>query len=277
MTHVVSENYKTALLTMVREPCLELKELRRRWPSLNDKLMKERQLLSDNIEEDDPIRLVVDLLSPIGCVSDETIHTRALSYLLDPDPARPHGFGKDVLAALLNKLPRRKGAPKITKLLFGKLTTVTVTAEYRYREEGVRDRSVSRCDVWVELKSRKRAALIIIENKIGAPEGLGQLAWYERKARKWCKEHAPSSSLLLYLTPEKRPPKSSSSGEWLAVSYLELASALRGIWSKAPRAAGRPWLGLYIATITGSMLGIDIKRPKVVDLKTYAGDVFDAK
>jgi hypothetical protein len=52
----------------------------------------------------------------------------------------------------------------------------SVTPEYRYWLEEGRDRSVGRCDIWIEFrsKSRKRAALLVIENKINAPEGDGQ-------------------------------------------------------------------------------------------------------
>jgi hypothetical protein len=275
MAQAVSPRYKSALLKMVRHRSLVLEELQRHWPGLENELMKQRRRLTDKIKDaEDPIRLGVDLLSPMGLISDETIHTRALAYLLDPDPARLHGFEKEVLAAILDKLPRGKGAAQILKLLHGARTIVTVTAEYRYREKGMRDRSVSRCDIWVELKSVKRAALIIIENKINAPEGPGQLAWYEGKAREWRKLHAPSKPLLLYLTRDKRHPKSSNGSEWLVLSYLDLASALRQAWLRKPKAAARSWLGLYIAAITGGMLGIDIERPRDEDIKVYVGGSF---
>jgi PD-(D/E)XK nuclease superfamily len=277
MTDAVSPSYKSAILKMVRQRSLELEELQRHWPSLENKLTRQRRRRSDKINPDDPIRLGVDLLSPIGRISDETIHTRALAYLLDPEPVIPHGFGKDVLAAILDKLPRGRGASQISKLLRGRRPIVTVTAEYRYREEGMPDRSVSRCDIWVTLKSKKHAALIIIENKINALEGPSQLTWYQDKACEWCKNHAPSKSLLLYLTPDGRQPKSSNSSKWLVLSYLDLASALRRAWLQKPKAVGRPWLALYIATITSGILGMDITKLQDDDIKAYIGKHFDAK
>jgi hypothetical protein len=140
---------------------------------------------------------------------------------------------------------------------------VVVTSEYRYSVEGSRIRSLARCDIWITLQARKKAALIVIENKIAAREGAGQLGWYEREARKWCKKHK-GRSLLVWLAPEKR----NASDGWANLSYLELASALRKAWRRNLRAVGRPWLGLYIAAITSGVLGIDINRRQFHELAT---------
>ena len=82
-------------------------------------------------------------------------------------------------------------------LLRRQRTTVSITPEYRYRMEGFRNRSLARCDIWITIRGRKDAALVIIENKIGAPEGKDQFEWYERKAREWCKRNK-GQSLLVY-------------------------------------------------------------------------------
>jgi hypothetical protein len=224
-------------------------------------------------DHNDPIHLPIDLLSPIGCTLDEVVHTRALAYLLNPKPAQPHGLGKDVLVAILNKLPHGTGASKLLRLLCGQ-TDIYVVPEYRWREDGFRDRSVSRCDIWIEIKSRKRAGLLVIENKIGAPDS-DQFRWYEGKARNWCRKHHKAGSLLLYLTRDKRELTSSSNTEWVMFSYLELASALRRVWLERPEASGRAWLALYIASITGGLLGIDMSRvqtTELADIKMYLGE-----
>ena len=105
-------------------------------------------------------------------------------------------------------------------------------------------------------------ALIVIENKINAPEGKGQLPRYEAEARKWCKEHK-GSSLLIYLSRDGRKVDES----WLNLSYLDLASALRYVWRRRRSAPGHAWLGLYISAITRGVLGIDIDRLQDTPIK----------
>jgi len=60
----------------------------------------------------------------------------------------------------------------------------------------------------------------------------------------------------------------------MALSYLDLASALRNAWARNRGAAGSEWLALYITSITRGVLGIDIARrggASVQDIETYLG------
>ncbi len=266
----VSRAYISALLKMVRQPSLMLSRLNEHWPALAKQILKQRQTLSNEIAVDDPIRFRVGLLSPIKRISDETIHTRALAYLLNP--SEEHGLGKHVLAAILTKLPRRQGAAKLAALLRQKRTRVDVFPEYRYSIEGSSTRSVAQNDIRIEMRTNNNAALIVIENKIDAPEGEGQLGWYETEARKWCKKNK-GRSLLVYLAPEKRESKPEGD-QWLSLSYLDLASALRDVWRRSRSAACHAWLGLYISAITRGVLGIDINRLQdttIEEIEAYLG------
>jgi hypothetical protein len=198
------------------------------------------------------------LLAPINCSLDETLHTRALSYLLDP--AAPHGFKKQVLASFIEKVkdvsPRGSGAAALLALLRRKRTRVTVTPEYRYRVEDFR-RSVARCDIWIELHAAGAAALIIIENKIKAPEYNDQLTWYGKKADAWTKHNLKAlEPLCVYLTRTDKQKLKEPSGKWLGLTYIGLAAALRKVWLENQDAVGREWLALYIASITSGVLDI---------------------
>ena len=247
-----------------------LSRLNEHWPALEKQILKQRQTLSNEIAEDDPIRLPVDLLSPIKRISDETIHTRALAYLLNP--SEEHGLGKNVLAAIFAKLPRRRGAAKLAVLLRQKRTRVDVFPEYRYSIEGAPSRSAARNDIRIEMHNNNNAAVIVIENKIDAPEGEGQLGWYDSEACKWCKKHK-GRSLLVYLGREKRQTKQDDD-QWLSLTYLDLASALRDVWRRSRSAPGRAWLGLYISAITRGVLGIDINRLQdttIKEIEAYLG------
>jgi hypothetical protein len=190
MARLVSREYRSGLSRLLSQPTFQLTLLRSQWPDVESCFKREQLRLTRKIPPNDPIRFAVNLLAPINCSLDETLHTRALSYLLDP--AAPHGFKKQVLASFIEKVkdvsPRGSGAAALLALLRRKRTRVTVTPEYRYRVEDFR-RSVARCDIWIELHAAGAAALIIIENKIKAPEYNDQLTWYGKKADAWTKHN----------------------------------------------------------------------------------------
>lgn len=273
MGNAPTQAYVHALLTTVRQPTLMLERLKEHWPDLEQKILRQRQELSSRILADDPIRLSVDLLTPFGYTSEETVHTRAIAYLLDP--SKDHGFGNSTLAAVLAKIQRGKrgkGASKLAGLLNQKRTRVVVLPEYRYPIEGARSRS-ARNDVRIEMRNADSAALIVIENKIDAPEGKGQLQRYEAEARKWCKDNK-GPSLLVYLAREGRQA-GLNDDQWLGLSYLDFASALRDVWGRSRSVPGHAWLGLYISAITRGVLGIDIDRLKdttIEAIKAYLGE-----
>jgi hypothetical protein len=263
MTNSVSPAFKKALLKLIRKPTLGLEMLNEYWPNIEKQILKQRKRLSKPIKSDDPIRLRDDLLGPIARSSDETIHTRALAYLFNPVGA--HGLRKHALATFLAKLPRGTGATYFRNLLLQKRTHANVYAEYKH---------IGRNDIRIKLRAKKNVALIVIENKIEAKPSINQLPSYEQEARKWCKKNKKARLLLVYLAPSKNRQPNSGSDRWVNLSYLELAAALRKVWLENPRAAGRAWLGLYIATITREVLGIDINRLQDTPLdqiETYLG------
>jgi hypothetical protein len=129
------------------------------------------------------------------------------------------------------------------------------------------------------LQGGRKAALIVIENKIDAPEGKGQLEEYKKKAEAWCLEHRPKGlgsarMLLIFLTPDKRHARNAqdqqpSASSWITLSHLELASALRLVWLKETSAGGREWLRLYIAAILQGPLGLNIDQLGLGDIQEY--------
>lgn len=254
--------YKEELVRVARKENVWLPALVCNWAGPSHQLDANRKRLIGKIPDpNDPIRHCVNLLSPIGRAMDEGIHTLALAYLMNPDPTYPHGFGKSILVEMLSKFGHCTSAKSILSILLKNNSKVSVVPEYRYKEEGIRNRSTSRCDIWVEVHSRSKHALFIIENKISSPETSGQLSWYEKRAKRWCKTFQQSVAFLVYLTLDGKAATSSSTQGWHSLSYLSLASALRRVWLEKPRAAGRAWLSLYIAAITGGIMGISMSDP----------------
>jgi hypothetical protein len=253
-------SYRADLLSLIRRPTPELQLLKAHWPEAVRRLNNQHRKLRDEIRKqaaDDPIFSPVDLLSTIEHALDERLHTKALAYLLDW--RKRHGFGKHVLQNILERMPHGSGASKVSTLLRSKSSSVKVDSEFGH------------CDIWLEIAVRKRCALIIIENKIEAPEGPSQLERYAKKAKLWQKHHK-GAILLIYLTPEG---DSASSDKWTSLSYLQLAAALRKTWLEEPNAVGRHWLGLYITTIVHGVLGADPTKLDEIDLSdlaTYLGN-----
>ncbi len=269
MNRRLSNAFRRDLLKLSVAPSWQLDALLPHWPQLEKRIKAKRRQLAANIPADDPIRFPVDLLTPLGCIADETLHTRALAYLLNVEDG--HGFGKHVLASVLEKVrnvAHSKESSKVLALMHHAQAQISVTPEYRYCVEGFRNRSVARCDIWITVQSKKGNALIIIENKIASLEGKGQLGWYQRKANEWCRKNG-GLALLIYLAVERTPKE-----KWLSLSYLDLASALREAWRKNPNAIGRGWLGLYIASIARGVLKADVQnRPQVDAMKAYLGKI----
>jgi PD-(D/E)XK nuclease superfamily len=250
----VSQRYVDALFNLVKQKSVALSNLSDHWPEVEKQILKKRLKLSKRIAKGDPIRAPVDLLSPLKRATDETIHTRALAYLLNP--LEEHGFGKDVLSAVLAKLSRSRAVAPVTTLL-QKRIRIDVFSEYHYSTRDSSVRSVARNDIRIELQGDNSAALIIVENKIGAPDGKGQLEDYEAEAREWCKRNR-ARPLLVYLALDK--DEGTRRVNWLNLTYLDLASALRQVWQRRRSAPGRSWLGLYISAITTGVLGINVNR-----------------
>jgi hypothetical protein len=261
-----SRKYENDLLKLLRKPSRELEALGSHWDGEVERIRHERHRLRNKIQSetpDDPILSETDLFSPIDSAGDERLHTRALAYLLDW--RKPHGFGTQILRSVLEAMPHGSGARKVLSLLGHMNDLSFVDAEFLY------------CDIWIEIHAESHAALIIIENKVGAPEGQDQLPSYEKKANKWLKRspRAKSELLLVYLTPDGKEP---SSPKWLRFSYLQIASALRKVWLESQHAAdrqcGRQWLKLYIASITRGVLQIDPERLHATpgNIRTYLGE-----
>jgi hypothetical protein len=275
----VSPSYASDLLRTIRQPTLQLEALSRHWSEAKREIDRKREFLINKIAEDDPIRYSASLLVPIESNLNETLHTRALAYLLDP--SKLHGLSKRALTAVIQKIrrlcPHDTEARAILALLQRKGTKISVYHEYRYRMEGHSKRSLARCDVWIELRAKDTSALIIFENKIEALETPDQLKWYEDKARSWCASRKHSiAPLLIFLTVDGRK-SNSAAGYWVSLSYLQLAAALRKVWLESQDTIGGQWLGLYIASIVQGVLGIDeqnrLEDTSVDDIETYLGEI----
>jgi hypothetical protein len=157
-----------------------------------------------------------NLFEAMGAVNGELRHSNFLAYLLSP--GRPHGLGSAPLLALLRRtvdaMPRDLRPVSTVELLVGDL------------DDAVLHRERDSIDLLVVLDALK--LVVVIENKIRAKAGEGQLARYrdvvETRYPGWRK-------LFVFLTPDGHAP---DVGEYQALSYVALAGTLERV------VAGRP-------------------------------------
>lgn len=219
--------------------------LEERWPSITAAAMRDTvdyealiASLGPQMEED-PIRLSADLLGALDREKDELAHTRVLRSLIDP--ARAGGNAVMLLGSLLNAL-----RPELAERVGATLALAKVQAELAVTAGAVD------CipDIVIEVGDPQSGVLVVIENKIRAHDRLGQLKNY----REWADGREFADTILVYLTPDGRPPIATREVRWEPMSYAALASALRSVLNALPDPAWRELTRLYLATVTQKLL-----------------------
>jgi hypothetical protein len=173
----------------------------------------------------------------LGVETKEIRHSALITSLLDPNGC--HGQGNLFLRAFLETLAnceseRKARFPKTDADAGWRVSKEKRTADGHY------------LDVVLECEQ----ALIIIENKVGAPDGHEQVkvygAWLERHSRRREKEKA-----LLYLTPEGRKSESAGDQDYFRISYhSQIRSWLKRCIGDVEAARVRDVLEQYLTTVT---------------------------
>lgn len=149
-----------------------------------------------------------NLFEAIGEVRRELKHSNFLAFLLSP--SRSHGLGTapllNVLRAILAGTDLAHRPLRALELVLGDLDGAIV------------HRELDNIDLLIEIKSLK--LVVLIENKIGAKAGVGQLAGY----RETIKGKFPGfRRLCVFLTPDGIDPEEN---DFVSFSYAELANVI---------------------------------------------------
>src|SRR5882762_2444767 len=128
-----------------------------------------------------------NIFEAIGAIRGELKHSNFLSFILSP--ARSHGLGSEFLlqfirAAVSKQTPAKRVARSI-ELMVSDLDSAII-----HREQ-------DHIDVLIEIKPLK--LIVLIENKIGAAVGEGQLARYKNAVRT---RYPGYRHLFILLTPD---------------------------------------------------------------------------
>jgi len=150
--------------------------------------------------------LKFNVFSALGVTRKEVIQSRFLAYLLDPN--EHHCQDSIFLNAFLTKI----GIPEIGAENTEQIKRIRVITEHSAGEDGRMDIVLFCQPGW----------LVVIENKVDAGEAAQQLTRYT----KWLdKQQGYNQKKLIFLTPTGHESVTSNAGDYLQLSYLDLAEA----------------------------------------------------
>ncbi len=186
------------------------------------------------LSDDDPLCCPISLFRTMDYGRLETAHTRALAWLLDP--AREHGFGTTLLAALLRRL---SGGDRSDTLRVQR-----VQSEFQMDGSGGQGRfDVLAEGTWEE--EGRGGWMLVIEAKVDAWEGKDQLLKYET----WLEANSAGRDVFLaFLTPDGRAPETGAE-EWEPLSFLELVRTFRAAYGGLRQTPGFHFLRFYLAGV----------------------------
>ena len=173
-------------------------------------------------------RSTFNLFEALGAVRGEVRHSNFLAFLLDP--SSNHGLGAEPLKRFLRLVlgPMEPGQRPLSTLevIVGDLDNALIA-----REE-------ANIDLLIRVKEIN--LVVLIENKIGAKAGDGQLKRYRQHVEK---EFVGWRKLLLFLTPDGDDPDEDG---YQALDYSELAKMISGLVDNAPTSAAQIAIRHYV-------------------------------
>lgn len=209
---------------------------------------RQHEILKENWEKipaDDPLHSPVSLFGTMGYRRLETAHTRTLAWLLDD---KEHGFGSKLLEALLLYLLRGRQI-RVTKVDKVESEHAIYKGRFDIFAEGC----------WREEGRGEMRWVLVIEAKIDAEEGKGQLDRYDE----WLKKQKYTSEtkiLRVFLTPRGRECKTKSS-EWKSLSFSDLVGVFRGV-SDLQDKPGYHFLHYYLAGVLRDICRFPVPIPE---------------
>jgi hypothetical protein len=166
--------------------------------------------LADLIDDDDFRKIDkhlrrFNMFEAMGAVRGELRHSNFLSFILSP--TRPHGIGSELLLqfirAAIAKQPANRQTIRSIELIIADLDSAVI-----HREQ-------DNIDLLIELKQLN--LIVLVENKIDAVVGDGQLLRYKNVVRS---RYPDFRQLYILLTPDGIHPEDD---DYVGLSYSEVA------------------------------------------------------
>ena len=204
------------------------------------------------LAKDDPLICPISLFGTMGIGRLETVHTRTLAWLLDPMKNEEHGFGHKLLEALLRQLAR--------PILFDRLQVKHVTSEHTLKGSAGQGRLDVLAEGEWEVAGQREPWVLVIEAKVDASEGNGQLDKYDEWLTRQRVGYRP---YRVFLTPDGRSPETDDDkapnardNKWEPMSYLELVRIFRPVYDKLRDMPGFHFLRFYLAGVLQDVCGL---------------------
>lgn len=160
-------------------------------------------------------RSTFNLFEAVGAVRGELRHSNFLRFLFDP--RQSHGLGskplEQVLRAVVSRMEPADRPVSSLQLILGDLEDAWV------------EREESNIDLLIRIK--ELSLVVLIENKIGAKAGPGQLQRYREHVEK---EFAGWRQLLIFLTPDGIAPDDDT---YVGLDYSRLAEIIDDLAKEA--------------------------------------------
>ncbi len=145
---------------------------------------------------------------------EEKTHSRMLSDLLDPHGS--HGQGELFLRLFLDHCHQKRGRQPLPDAAYASQWVVET-------EKGI---PTGRLDIVIRCPAID--FVVVIENKIFAPEQSDQLGRYARWVRSQHRD--PNKRMLIFLTPDGQSPATGSDEDWLCLSYThDIAGVIKRV------------------------------------------------
>lgn len=171
-----------------------------------------------------------NLFKAIDMVRQEVRHSRFLAFLLDP--LSSHGLGDRFLRAVLSAAVAQHPSPPVSRLAAA-IADLSGSSVHCERDH---------FDITVEVPALR--LLFVIENKVDASEGKGQLAKYRQRAEA---RYSNDRFMGCFLTPEGL---GGEDDQWGTMSYSTIAAELAAVVEEAlPGAEVRFAIQHYIQLI----------------------------
>lgn len=178
--------------------------------------------LSELLEDRDFIEInsrrgQFNLFEAVGGVRAELRHSNFLSFILSP--TKSHGLGSKPLEKFLRfvlaRMPTNKRPLRALTVTVGDLDGAVV-----FRE-------IDNIDLLIEISELK--LVVVIENKVGARAGDGQLARYKNIVME---KYGDWRKLFVFLTPDGIEP---DEPEYVPLSYAEVANLVERLLTEGAR------------------------------------------
>lgn len=210
------------------------------------------------LPSDDPLLGSVSLFRTMDYGRLETAHTRALAWMLGN---REHGFGKQLLEALLRHLLKGR---RIRLIHVDKVESESLVHFGPARTEAGRIDILAK-GRWEEME-KEVSWLLVIEAKIDAEESEDQLSQYDEWLGRYYPQ--PTEVIRVFLTPNGRAPGTGSAG-WKVLSFVDLGSVFRHVLPGLQNTPGYHFLRYYLTGVLQDICGCpasissDYKNPYV--------------